>query len=81
MAKYNSAISVTFNDNDGSVGWSARPESISDVARHQRIFGKYRTRWILFKKFWLALMWMEKWAEKDFGESTRYWVFKSEIPE
>ncbi len=83
MAKYNSAMEVTFNDNDGGVGWSANPSSAYDVARYHRIFGKWRSRWIFFKRFWKAMMWLESYAQKHYHEmdEARLWVVKSEIPE
>jgi len=82
MAKWNSAIEVTFNDNDGKVGWRVNPESVDDVERHWRIFGIWRTRWILFKWFWVGLMQIEKYAGRDVpGRKIHKWVFRSEIPE
>lgn len=90
MAQYNSAIELTFNDNDGGVGWRCNPAAAEDVLRHQRIFGKWKARWIFFKKFWKALMWMESYIERNYrpggcqGDThgkTKLWVFKPEIPE
>lgn len=81
MAKYNTAIEVTFNDNDGGVGWRVDPSSASDIARYQKIFGKWRARWIFFKRFWMALRWMEDYAEKYHGKPKRIWILKAEIPE
>lgn len=82
MAKYNSAVEVTFNDNDGAIGWRVNPESAQDVARHWRIFGYWRTRWMFFKKFWRALMIIEGYAEKETDiHKIKPWIFKAEIPE
>ena len=78
MARYNKAISVTFNDNDGRVSWSANPESTYDIERHYRIFGKYRARWIFLKRFWQCLMWHENQFE---SKNHRPWIIKAEIPE
>lgn len=79
MSKWNDAISVTFNDNDGGVGWRINPESAKDVERYMKIFGVWRTRWILFKKFRAGL----KCMEEDFVKSKpkKLWVFRAEIPE
>lgn len=82
MSKWNSGIEVTFNDNDGKVGWRLYPESAPDVARHWRIFGYWRTRWIFVKCFWRAMMMMESYAEKHADlHKIKLWVFKPEIPE
>lgn len=91
MARYNSAIEVTFNANDGGACWRCNPESAGDVLRHHEIFGKWKTRWIFFKRFWKALMWMEGYVERDYrtrgcqGDTNlrkiKLWVFRPEIPE
>lgn len=82
MAKYNEAISVTFNDNDGKAGWSANPIQAYDLHRHQVIFGKWRTRWILFKKFWIGLIWLEGHVKRNYRtDHLKLWKLKSEIPE
>ncbi len=81
MAKYNSAIEVTFNDNDGGVGWRANPESASDVARHIRIFGLWRARWIFFKRFWTSMRWLEDYSDIHKEGGYVPWKLKSEIPE
>lgn len=82
MSRWNSAIEVTFNDNDGRVGWRCNPVQAYDIARHQKIFGKWRTRWILLKQFWRGLMWIEKYtADRYASKSYPLWIFKSEIPE
>lgn len=83
MAKWNEAVSVTFNDNDGKVGWSCNPSSMQDLTRHWRIFGVWRTRWILFKRFWTALQWLESYSDNTglLRKQSRKWVVKSEIPE
>lgn len=83
MAKYNSAIQVTFNDNDGKVGWSYNPSAIHDVIRHWHLFGTWRTRWILFKRFWTALKLLEHYCDNTgrLRKQSRKWIFKSEIPE
>lgn len=81
MARYNTAMSVTFNDNDGGVGWSCNPGSASDVARHIRIFGLWRARWIFFKRFWMAMSALERMSgiHKEGGYVP--WVLKAEIKE
>jgi hypothetical protein len=75
---------VSFNDNDGGVSFFANPESAGDIARHYRIFGKWRARWIFFKRFWKALVWME-WYASNHGDhemdKVKPWVFKASIPE
>lgn len=83
MAKYNKSMSVTFNDNDGGVGWSANPETSCDLVRHHVIFGKWRARWIFFKRFWRAMVWLENYSKDYYPEmnKAKSWVFKSEIPE
>ena len=82
MAQWNRAIEVTFNDNDGGAGWRIHPDSVKDVERHMLIFGLWRTRWILFKRFWRALMEMEVYAGRELtNRKLRRWVFKPEIPE
>ncbi len=82
MAKYNSAIEVTFNDNDGGVGWRANPQSASDVIRHHVIFGKWRARWIFFKRFWYAMTWLEKLGRQNDPETKiKLWIFRAEISE
>lgn len=85
MAQYNHSFGVSFNDNDGGVSFFANPKTASDVARHIGIFGKWRTRWIFFKRFWRALTWMEEYSEKYYadqiGKNKRLWVFKACIPE
>lgn len=81
MAKYNNAISVTFNDNDGGVSWRCHPDSAYDIARHIRIFGKYRTRWILLKRFWRAMLWMENYALENHPSKFKAWKLNAEIPE
>lgn len=89
MAQRNSAVELTFNDNDGSAGWRCNPASAEDVLRHYVIFGKWRARWIFFKKFWKGLMWMEHYAlvqyysnrSPYYGKKPKLWVFKPEIPE
>lgn len=77
MAKRNDAITVTFNDNDGSVGWSYHPAVRSDLERHHVIFGLWRTRWILFKAFWRAMILFELMSPTP----KRRWIFFAEIPE
>jgi hypothetical protein len=83
VAKWNSAIEVTFNDNDGGAGWRVNPSSVPDIERHIRIFGLWRTRWILFKRFWRGLMQMEVYAgrEASAGRNFKKWIFRAEIPE
>lgn len=82
MARWNEAVSVTFNDNDGKVGWQVNPGAVDDIERHWRIFGLWRTRWILFKRFCTALNQIEMYAGREIpGRKIRKWVFKSEIPE
>lgn len=81
MAAQTRAISVTFNDNDGKATWRVYPEGCHHIARHQRIFGKYRTRWILFKRFWAALKRAESMANENYMTGNKLWVFKAEIPE
>lgn len=82
MARYNESIMVTFNDNDGGVGFSINPATSSDFARYQRIFGKWRTRWIVFKRFWIAMRRMEDHcADYQHDGPIKLWVFKAEIPE
>ena len=82
MARYNESIMITFNDNDGGVGFRVDPETSSDFARYQRIFGKWRTRWIVFKRFCRAMRWMESYcADYQHDKPTKLWVFKAEIPE
>jgi len=84
MAQWNNAISVTFNENDGGVGWRVHPESVMDVERHMIIFGLWRTRWILFKSFWRGLMQMEVYAGRELKNrktKLRLWIFRAEIPE
>lgn len=89
MARHNSAIELTFDDNDGRAGWRCHPDAAEDVLRHIQIFGKWRARWIFLKKFWKGLMWMEHYATVQYysncspyyGKKTKLWVFKPEIPE
>jgi len=82
VSKWNEAISVTFNDNDGKVGWRIYSNAVPDIERHWRIFGIWRTRWILFKQFWLAMKQIEVWAGKEVpNRKVPKWIFKSEIPE
>lgn len=81
MAQYNSAIEVTFNENDGKAGWRTHPNTAHDIERHIRIFGLWRTRWILFKKFWQALIWLENYSLKKEKGDYALWNFKPEIPE
>lgn len=80
MARWTSAIEVTFNDNDGKVGWRIG-QALDDIHRHQRIFGKYRTRWIMFKRFWRALIVAEERLAASRGEHVPRWVLRAEIPE
>jgi len=84
MAKYNHAFGVSFNDNDGGVGFFADPSSAGDFSRHYRIFGKWRSRWIFLKRFWKSMVWMEQYATNH-GQhdmkNIRSWVFRAEIPE
>jgi transposase len=83
MARWIDSVSVAFNDNDGDAGWRVNPESAKDLIRHWRIFGVWRTRWILFKRFWRALYWLEIYAG-NCGvprKGRRKWIFKSSIPE
>lgn len=79
MAKFNEAICITFNDNDGRVGWRCNPQGAEDVQRHIKIFGLWRARWIFFKRFWTAMLWMENYQRTY--EKRKLWIFKSEIPE
>jgi hypothetical protein len=79
MARYNEAFSITFNDNDGGVGWSCNPECADDVQRYVKIFGLWRARWIFFKRFWIALRWMENYQRST--DMRRLWIFNAEIPE
>lgn len=83
MARYNKSIWVSFNDNDGGAGWGIDPSTCDDFARYQKIFGTWRTRWIMLKRFWRALTWMEGYADRHSQEAkpNRRWVFKAEIPE
>lgn len=82
MAKWNDAVSVTFNDNDGKVGWRVNPEAVPDIERHWALFGIWRTRWIMLKWFWRGLMQIEVYAGKNVsGRKIAKWIFKSEIPE
>lgn len=82
MAKWNSGIEVTFNDNDGKVGWRITPQAACDLERHWNIFGLWRTRWILFKRFWRGMMQLEVHAGRKIpNRKFRLWVFKPEIPE
>lgn len=81
MSKWNKAISVTFNDNDGKIGWQYNPESSYDIARHQRIFGKWRVRWICFKYFWKAMRAIEQHAKERHKQTTKLWIYRAEIPE
>lgn len=82
MAKYNDSICITFNDNDGSIGWSYNPSSAKDIHRYQHIFGKIRTRWILIKQFYIALKRLEEYVEEfEQKEKPKLWIFRSEIPE
>lgn len=80
MAKCTSAIEVTFNDNDGGVGYRLNPEGVKDFHRYREIFGKYRARWIMVKWFWKALLRAE---EMKVGCYTcnKLWVLKAPIPE
>lgn len=87
MAKYNPAIELTFNDNDGGAGWRCHPDAAEDVLRHIQIFGKWRARWIFLKKFWKGLMWMEGYVYNKHSTNSHWevrkaklWVFKPEIP-
>lgn len=82
MSKWNTAIEVTFNDNDGKVGWRVTPQSARDLERHWRIFGLWRTRWILLKRFWRGLNQLEVYAGREIpGRHLRLWVVNAEIPE
>lgn len=79
MARWNSGWEVTFNDNDGKVGYRCNPEAVADVERHHRIFGKWRARWIFFKWFWRGMLRMEGMMKKP--ATNRRWVLRAEIPE
>lgn len=83
MAKQNTAIEVTFFDNSGRAGWRYSPAALLDVTRHWRIFGVWRTRWILFKQFWRALKLLEDYCDNTgkLRKAERKWIFKSVIPE
>lgn len=84
MALWTKSVSVTFNDNDGKVGWRANPDTVNDLHRHHYIFGIWRTRWILFKQFWKGLMWLERYADSQIAivqEPKPLWRIKAEIPE
>ena len=81
MAKYNSAIEVTFNDNDGGCSWRARPESAKYIAQHIRCFGLWKARWIFLKRFWMSLRWLEEFSGIHQEGGYVPWKFKTEIPE
>ncbi len=81
MASHNVSMSVTFNDNDGSVGWRANPDTASDVVRHIRIFGLWRARWIFLKRFWRAMRWVERYSQIERLDDIVKWRFRPEIPE
>jgi hypothetical protein len=84
VSRWNKSISVTFNDNDGKVGWTVNPSTVDDLHRHHYIFGVWRTRWILFKRFWRALVWFENYANGMVAiaqEPKPLWVLNPEIPE
>ncbi len=83
MARWTKAVSVTFNENDGKVGWTANPEAMSDLLRHWSVFGVWRTRWILLKRFWIALKWLEHYSDNTglLRKDKRKWIFKARIPE
>lgn len=84
MSKWNTAIEITFNDNDGKVGHSYIPDTCTDLHRHWCLFGFYRTRWILFKQFWKALKRYENYTEQKLlpeWHKIKLWNFKQEIPE
>ena len=83
MARWNTAIEITFNDNDGGAGWRYSPSAMQDLMRHWRIFGVWRTRWILFKKFWIAIVLLEDYCDNTgiIRKEHHKWIFKSEIPE
>lgn len=81
MARYSNSISITFNDNDGGVGWRVCPNTAKDIARYINTFGKYKARWIFFKRFWRAMMWMEDYSKKYQDKNVKLWVFKPEIEE
>jgi hypothetical protein len=81
MARWTSAVEVTFNDNDGKIGWRINPDGIYDIRRHRGIFGKYRTRWIMLKWFWKGLKHAERMAERQENTKPRIWIFRASIPE
>lgn len=81
MSQRNTAISVTFNDNNGAVGWSYNPACAPDMYRHWMIFGKWRTRWVLLKRFWRALILFESHVASGNKITPNRWVFNPEIPE
>lgn len=64
MAKYTKAISLTLNDNDGKLSFSANPESTYDINRHYKMFGKWHSRFMFFRAFWLGLRWLEEYNKK-----------------
>lgn len=80
MAKYNDAVSLTFNDNDGGAGWRCNPQSVNDLRRHYKIFGVWRARWIFIKRFWRGIKVLERLGGIQ-REPYPLWVFKPEIPE
>lgn len=82
MAQWNDAVVVTFNENDGGAGWKCLPNAAEDLHRHWTIFGVYRTRWILLKRFWKGLKVLEHHTETFHKpKPNKRWVFKPEIPE
>lgn len=81
MARYNEAVSVTFNDNSGDMSWRVNPAAAEDLARYQNIFGVWRARWIMFKNFWRAMRILEVYANSKHDEKPKIWIHKSRIPE
>lgn len=64
MSRHNKAISVTFNDNDGDMGWLVNPESAYDLKMHYARYGKWKTRWIILKRVLEALRWLENYSKQ-----------------
>lgn len=60
MAQYTPIISISVNDNDGGLTHAVNPSNIDDIARLYNKHGKWRTRFILIRLFWLGLRRVEK---------------------